>query len=116
MTFTESEFKAAKPFSEIPGPRGLEFLVNVLLPWGKYHGKDMVQIFTTMQRQYGNFVRFPGLFGMSSVYIACDPNELEVIFRNEGPTPFRKTLQLVDIFREKERPDLFGDYRGLIQE
>lgn len=116
MTFNEEEYQRAKPFSTIPGPSGFKMINNVVFPWGRYYKKDMMGLFTELQKEYGNLVRLPPLFGRDPIYFLCDPNEAEVIFRNEGPTPFRKNMALFEIFRKKERPDVFGETAGLIQE
>lgn len=116
LTFTEEEYQNAKPFKDIPGPSGFKLLTNMVLPFGRYFGKDMVELFRELQKEYGNFVRFPSLLGKSPMYFIFDCNDSEVVFRNEGPTPFRRNLEIFTVFRNKERPDLFGEMAGLIQE
>lgn len=116
LTFTEEEYQNAKPFKDIPGPSGFKLLSNIILPFGRYFGKDMVELSRELQKEYGNFVRFPSLLGKSPIYFIFDCNDSEVIFRNEGPTPFRRNLEIFTIFRNKERPDLFGEMAGLVQE
>lgn len=116
LTFSDDDYERARPFREIPGPSGLKFLANIAFPWGRYYGKDMVGIFKELQKEYGDVVRFPSVMGRAPMYFVCDPEEAEVIFRNEGPTPFRMTLEIFDIFRREERADLFGEMAGLVQE
>lgn len=116
LTFSEADYKNAKPFKDIPGPSALQFIGRVALPWGQYHGKDMAGLFRELQKEYGDVIRLPAMMGRPSMYIIADANEAEVMFRNEGATPFRRNLEIFDIFRKKERPDLFGENCGLIQE
>lgn len=116
LTFSEDDYQKAKPFKDIPGPSGLQFIARAALPWGQYYGKDMAGIFRELQKEYGDVIRLPAMMGRPPMYVIVDANEAEVMFRNEGATPFRRTLEIFDIFRQKERPDLFGENCGLIQE
>lgn len=114
LHFTDEDYQKAKPYRDIPGPSILKFISNLVIPGGRYFGKDMLGISREIQKEYGDFFRFP--LGMPPMYIVCDPAEIEVIFRNEGQWPERRTLEIFEIFRRKERPDLFKGMGGLIQE
>lgn len=116
FTFTEEEYRAAKPFKDIPGPSGMKLATNIVLPWGRYFRMDMLQLSRELQKEYGNLVKLPSFLGKAPVYMCFDCNDAEVIFRNEGPTPFRRNLEIFTIFRDKERPDLFKGNAGLVQE
>lgn len=115
-SFTEEEYQNARPFLEIPGPSAIKLISNLIFPWGRYYGNDTMVLFKELQKEYGNLVRFPAMFGNDAKYFVFDPRDMEVMFRNEGPTPFRKALETFGRFRLKERPDLFGETAGLVQE
>lgn len=115
FTCTAEEYENAKPFKDIPGPSLFKFISDMAFPWSPYFRKDNLDMFKGLQKEYGNLVKMPTLMGKRSIYILFDAKEVEVIFRNEGPTPFRMTLEITDRFK-KQRPDLFGEISGLIQE
>lgn len=114
--FSEEEYRNAKPFNEIPGPSRFKLLMDIILPGGKYFRKNMLEMQRLMQQEYGSLVRFPSMLGKEPMYMLFDATEIETVLRNEGPWPYRRTLEIFDLFRKNERPDLFDGMAGLIQE
>lgn len=67
-------------------------------------------------KEYGPIVRFPGLFGNHDNVFIFDPKDIETVFRNEGPWPFRKGLATSLHYRKTLRADIFQTSAGLVND
>ncbi|CRL02886.1 CLUMA_CG015847, isoform A [Clunio marinus] len=103
----DSEWKNAKPYSQIPGLTKFG-LVRAVSPGGKYNNLNIIEMSLKMQEEYGNFVKFPGLFGQRDLIFTLDPNDIETIFRHEGKFPIRRGLDTLEYYREVYRREWFG--------
>lgn len=75
---------------------------------GKYHKISQIDLHIQLRQEYGNLVKFPGLFGRETILISFDANDIELIFRTEGQYPIRKSMETMAYYRKKIRPDIFN--------
>ena len=113
---TPEEYAKAKPISQMPGPSAFHLMSNMIRPSGKYYKMGLKELHTTFQREYGDVVKFPGLFGRAPFVFLYDADLVEKVFRNEGHYPDRRSFEFIQEFRVKFRPDLFEGNGGLLQE
>ncbi|KAJ8973417.1 hypothetical protein NQ317_016700 [Molorchus minor] len=86
---------SAKPYSEIPGPKPLPILGNTwrLLPLiGQYDVSDVARLSSLFYKEYGKIVKLSGLIGRPDLLFIYDADEIEKVYRQEGPTPFRPSM------------------------
>jgi len=69
-------------------------------------------MFLDMNRQYGSIFRMPSVAGTDLV-LTMNPQDYEVIFRNEGQYPYRRSFEVMDYFKRVHRREVFDGYDGL---
>lgn len=107
----------AKPYEEIPGPRPVPLLGNTwrLLPViGQYQISDTGKISQLFYEEYGKIVRLTGLIGRPDLLFVYDADEIEKIYRQEGPTPFRPSMPCLVHYKSVIRKDFFGELPGVV--
>ncbi|XP_044254761.1 probable cytochrome P450 301a1, mitochondrial [Tribolium madens] len=107
----------AKPYSEIPGPKPIPILGNTwrLLPIiGQYDVSDVAKLSELFYKEYGKIVKLSGLVGRPDLLFIYDANEIEKIYRQEGPTPFRPSMPCLVRYKSVVRKDFFGDVGGVV--
>nr|AVL92863.1 CYP450 [Locusta migratoria] len=110
------EWLRAKPFEELPGPKPLPIIGNTwrfLLPSGDYKTTDMANMMFEMHQQYGDIAKLVGIPGRRPMVFCFNANDVEKVYRNEGPRPVRDTVQSIKYYRGVTRRDLFGDVQGV---
>lgn len=106
-----------KPYDEVPGPRPIPFLGNAwrLLPLiGQYQISDVAKISQMFYEEYGKIVRLSGLIGRPDLLFVYDADEIEKVYRQEGPTPFRPAMPCLVHYKSVVRNDFFGDLPGVV--
>ncbi|XP_017079846.2 probable cytochrome P450 12e1, mitochondrial [Drosophila eugracilis] len=101
----------AKPYADIPGPTKLQ-LIRAFLPCGRYRNLPVHEMFLDMNRQYGSIFRMPNVAGTDMV-LTMNPQDYEVVFRNEGQFPYRRSFEVMDYFKRVHRREVFDGYDGL---
>ncbi|KAF5302351.1 hypothetical protein FQA39_LY10390 [Lamprigera yunnana] len=105
------------PYSEVPGPKPLPILGNTwrLLPIiGQYDVCDVAKISHLLYRDYGKIVKLSGLIGRPDLLFVYDADEIEKVYRQEGPTPFRPSMPCLVKYKSVVRNDFFGDLPGVV--
>ncbi|XP_019631487.1 PREDICTED: cytochrome P450 10-like [Branchiostoma belcheri] len=95
---------SARPFEEIPGPKGLPLIGTALdySPFGQFPIKTkLMESFKERTKTYGNIYREK--IGPMDLVVISDPKEIERVFRNEGRYPERRPLVSVQIYREAKK-------------
>nr|UZE89892.1 cytochrome P450 CYP12AS1 [Chrysoperla zastrowi sillemi] len=103
------EWDNAQPFETLPGPKPLPILGNAprfLPPFGEYSGKNFLQIYQQLQKQYGNIMVLRGLPGREPIVVTYSVNDIETMYRNEGPRPYRPGLDSLRYYRKHVRNDV----------
>ncbi|XP_049785635.1 probable cytochrome P450 301a1, mitochondrial isoform X2 [Schistocerca cancellata] len=116
MAEPTEEWLRAKPFEEMPGPKPLPIIGNTwrfLMPSGDYKTTDMAEMMFQMHQQYGDIAKLVGLPGKPPMVFCFNANDVEKVYRNEGPRPVRDTVQSIKYYRGVTRKDWFGDILGV---
>lgn len=111
----DPEWTSAKPYKSIPGPTKWQ-LITGFAKGGRYTGLNMVEIHRLMRKDFGTIFRMPGMMGRKDIVMSFDPLDFEKVFRTEGNWPVRRGLDTMAYYREKVRPDVFGEMGGLVTE
>lgn len=110
----DDEYANAIPFNEIPGLSKFE-LIRRFLPGGKFHKMSFIDILQLSRDEFGDFHKWPGVFGQNSMVMTYNADDIEFIHRNEGTYPYRRGLETMKYFRENIRSDVY-EVGGLINE
>nr|QTC11267.1 cytochrome P450 301A1 [Phenacoccus solenopsis] len=111
------EFSKAKPYSDVPGPKPIPILGNTwrLLPIiGQYQISDIAKISFILYKMYGKIVTLRGLIGRPDLLFVYDADEIEKIYRQEGPTPYRPSMPCLVKYKSEVRKDFFGRLPGVV--
>lgn len=106
-----------KPYSKIPGPRPVPLLGNTwrLLPIiGQFDISDLAKFSNDLYHKYGKIVKLSGLIGRPDLLFIFDCDEIEKIYRKEGPTPFRPAMPCLVKYKSVERKQFFGELAGVV--
>ncbi|XP_076231365.1 putative cytochrome P450 301a1, mitochondrial [Calliopsis andreniformis] len=106
-----------KPYEDIPGPKPIPILGNTwrLFPIiGQYQISDMAKVSQVFYDEYGTIVRLTGLIGRPDLLFVYDADEIEKIYRQEGPTPFRPSMPCLVHYKSNVRKDFFGSLPGVV--
>ncbi|XP_020300796.1 probable cytochrome P450 301a1, mitochondrial isoform X2 [Pseudomyrmex gracilis] len=106
-----------KPYDEVPGPKPIPILGNAwrMLPLiGPYQISDVGKISQMFYNEYGKIVRLGGLMGRPDLLFVYDADEIEKVYRQEGPTPFRPSMPCLVYYKSVVRKDFFGDLPGVV--
>ncbi|KAJ8912880.1 hypothetical protein NQ315_011203 [Exocentrus adspersus] len=109
--------ETAKPYSEIPGPKPIPILGNTwrLLPIvGQYDVSDVAKLSSLFYKEYGKIVKLSGLVGRPDLLFIYDADEIEKIYRREGPTPFRPSMPCLVKYKSDIRKNFFGELAGVV--
>ncbi|KAJ9583058.1 hypothetical protein L9F63_022600, partial [Diploptera punctata] len=86
-----------------------------LLPiYGQYQVADLAKCSAQFYQQYGKIVKLSGLIGRPDLLFVYDADEIEKIYRTEGPTPYRPSMPCLVYYKSKVRKDFFGDLPGVV--
>lgn len=113
----EAKLIGAKPYSEVPGPKPLPILGNTwrLLPViGQYQISDIAKISFLLHEMYGRIVKLGGLIGRPDLLFVYDADEIEKVYRHEGPTPYRPSMPCLVKYKSEIRADFFGSLPGVV--
>ncbi|GAB0099458.1 hypothetical protein DMENIID0001_153180 [Sergentomyia squamirostris] len=111
----DTEFKdtwnSAKSYKSIPGPSSWTVIKSFMFNKGN-KSVNTSDIFDEYQRKYKGIFKIPGLFGKKDTVVVHDPKDFEIVYRNEGHYPVRRTLETM----EHCRKDKFAVTSGLFIE
>lgn len=114
IIFSKEEIK---PYSEVPGPKPLPILGNTgrLLPLiGQYDVSDVGKLSSLLYQQYGKIVKLSGLIGRPDLLFIYDCDEIEKVYRQEGPTPFRPSMPCLVKYKSEVRKEFFEESPGVV--
>lgn len=117
ITSPHDELPHVKPYNAIPGPKPIPILGNTwrLLPIiGQYDVSDVARLSYIIHRDYGKIARLSGLVGRPDLLFVYDADEIEKIYRQEGPTPFRPSMPCLVKYKSEIRKDFFGRLPGVV--
>ncbi|XP_046814870.1 probable cytochrome P450 301a1, mitochondrial [Vespa crabro] len=106
-----------KPYNKIPGPKSVPILGNTwrMLPLiGQYEISNTAKISRIFYEEYGKIVRLSDLVGRPDLLFVYDADEIEKIYRQEEPTPFRPSMPCLVHYKSVIRKDFFEDIGGVV--
>ncbi|KAJ6639074.1 putative cytochrome P450 12b2, mitochondrial, partial [Pseudolycoriella hygida] len=86
------------------------------MPGGRYHNLHFLEMNKKMYEDHGSIMRLPGILGKPDRVFTFNPNDMEIIFRNEGKWPIRQGIDTFDYYRKQVRPDVFKKSSGLVSD
>lgn len=113
----QKELLTAKPYSKIPGPKALPVLGNTwrLLPIiGQYDVSDVAKLSGKLYNMYGSIVKLTGLVGRPDLLFVYNADEIEKVYRHEGPAPLRPSMPCLVKYKSEVRKDFFGKLPGVV--
>lgn len=81
---------------------------------GQYQISDVAKISQMFYDEYGKIVRLSGLIGRPDLLFVYDADEIEKVYRQEGPTPFRPAMPCLVRYKSVVRKDFFGELPGVV--
>jgi cytochrome P450 family 12 len=67
-------------------------------------------MYKALNKEFGDIVKTPGMFGKSSSVCIFNAEDMETVFRNDGLHPNRRSIQTLEYYRNKIRTDIYGEY------
>uniref|UniRef100_A0A182TWT1 Uncharacterized protein n=1 Tax=Anopheles melas TaxID=34690 RepID=A0A182TWT1_9DIPT len=111
----DPEWSTAKPYESIPTPSFMK-MVRMFGKNGRYANLDLAELHSRLWEDYGDIVRFKGMFGRRDIIMTYSPSDIEKVFRNEGQWPIRRGFDSFTYYRTHVRPDIFSETGGLVTE
>ncbi|XP_053376953.1 probable cytochrome P450 CYP44 [Mercenaria mercenaria] len=100
-----TEYDKAKPFDEIPGPKGLPYIGTMLKyrkgPFGKYNIDRYQESVVDLYQRYGKICK-ETIAGRTIVHL-FDPDYIRTVFQTEGKTPHVAPLMETTQLYRKQR-------------
>uniref|UniRef100_A0A182SG32 Cytochrome P450 n=1 Tax=Anopheles maculatus TaxID=74869 RepID=A0A182SG32_9DIPT len=119
--FVDPEWASAKPYKSIPSPKlftfAKEFKEGGNTPVddvGRYYDLTGGELYGRWRDDYGLLMRIKGMLGRPDIVITFRPEDFEKVFRTEGVWPIRRASETLSYYRQRVRPDVFGELSGLI--
>jgi hypothetical protein len=69
-----------------------------------------------MRKEFGDIIKLSGLFGRPEMLLNFDVESSGKIYRFEGQHPFRRSLETLEHYRKKVRPDIYGEFGSILSE
>ncbi|XP_069672594.1 probable cytochrome P450 301a1, mitochondrial [Periplaneta americana] len=113
----QEDWNNAKPYEEIPGPKPLPLVGNIwrFLPIiGEYSKMEFEEQWKHFHKTFGNIMKLTLFSGKKEMVVLFNPDDVEKVFRNEGPSPSREPSHTIKYYRTVTRKDLFQDMAGSI--
>lgn len=108
------EWKAAKPYEDIPVMSMWDVLRNFVLPGGKYKNLDTTEMMNMFYKDLGNIGKIKGTFGQQDFVMTHDPKDFERVLRSEGIWPNRPGNDGLHYHRSVHRKEFFQGVEGLL--
>ena len=75
---------------------------------------DVGKISFLLHEMFGEIVALRGLVGRPDLLFLYNADEIEKVYRNEGPTPFRPSMPCLVKYKSEVRKDFFGRLPGVV--
>lgn len=90
------------------------FILRALHVVGQYQISDIAKISFLLHEMYGRIVKLGGLIGRPDLLFVYDADEIEKVYRHEGPTPYRPSMPCLVKYKSEIRADFFGSLPGVV--
>ncbi|XP_005177073.1 cytochrome P450 CYP12A2-like [Musca domestica] len=109
----QKEWAQAKPFEAIPSESRLSMLMK-FLPGGKYAKLDATQLMLALKKDLGDISLLRGMLGKKSFVVTHNPQDFEMVLRNEGICPVRPGMEVLAHYRSVVKKDFYQGNEGLL--
>jgi len=92
----------------------IALMMKTFMPGGKYKNMELMDMFEAMRQDYGDIYFIPGTMGNPPMLSTHNPNDFEVVFRNEGVWPNRPGDDTVRYHREEYRKEFYQGVTGTL--
>lgn len=75
---------------------------------------DLMDMFEGLRQDHGDIFLMPGVMGAPTFVMTSNPNDFEIVFRNEGIWPHRPGSDSLRYHRDEKRKDFYQGVSGLI--
>jgi cytochrome P450 family 12 len=76
----------------------------------------LITLHSQLRDEFGDIVRFSGLEPRRDLLFIYTPEDMETMYRNDGPWPERPSFASFQYFRENTRRDIFKGATGVLVE
>lgn len=73
-------------------------------------------MYESLHNEFGDILQFPNMFGKTGLLCVFKPEDMEKVFRNEDQYPHRRAIETLQYYRNKLRPDLYGEFGSVFTE
>ncbi|CAH1160274.1 unnamed protein product [Phaedon cochleariae] len=111
------DFKEARPYESVPGPKPLPLLGNSwrFIPIiGDFEIEHIDKVSERLYNEYGKIVKMEGLLGRPDMLFLFDPDDIEQVFRQEDLLPYRPSMPSLNYYKHVYRKEFFGNHGGVI--
>lgn len=114
---TEKIEAIPKPFSAVPGPKGLPLIGN---SWrfapivGHYKIQELDKVMWSLNREYGRIAKVSGLIGHPDLLFVFNGDDIEKVFRMEEVMPHRPSMPSLHYYKQIFKKDFFEGNLGVI--
>ncbi|XP_059479868.1 probable cytochrome P450 301a1, mitochondrial [Neocloeon triangulifer] len=105
------------PYDKVPGPKPIPILGNKFrfLPgFKKYDFTNWIKLHTQLRNEFGDIVRFSGLEPRRDLLYIFKPEDMETMFRNDGPWPERPSIKAFQYYRDVTKKEVFQGLSGVL--
>ena len=76
-----NDLQKVKPFTDIPNLSAFK-MISRSIPGGKYYKISLIDIHSSIRKEFGDIVRFPAMLGRPAAVITYKPEDFEKVKRN----------------------------------
>ncbi|CAB3372379.1 Hypothetical predicted protein [Cloeon dipterum] len=105
------------PYSQVPGPKAIPVLGNKFrfFPgFAKYDFTNLITLHKQLRDEFGEIVKFGGLEPRRDLLFIYKPEDMETMFRNDGPWPERPSFKALQYYRDVTKKDVFQGLSGVL--
>lgn len=116
-TINEQVVDSVRPYSEIPGPKGLPFVGN---SWrfapliGHYKIEELDKLMWSLRKEYGKIVKVSGLIGHPDLLFVFDGDNIKNVFKREEVMPHRPAMPSLHYYKGQLQNEFFDGNAGVI--
>ncbi|XP_059224404.1 cytochrome P450 CYP12A2 isoform X2 [Stomoxys calcitrans] len=89
-------------------------MLKKFMPGGRYANLDATKLMFAMKEDLGSITLLKGMLGKKSFVVTHNPQDFEMVLRNEGVWPIRPGLEVLAHYRSVVKKDFYQGTEGLL--